>query len=233
MKNEQWKAVHTVFEKMERLCTHLESPAPAVGAASPPAESVAGSQTEQIGPAVEARYDLVGIRAEIRKELDLLRVKLAEQLTERDCYLVIFPIVSYFDEYIQTHYLDENRMSWPPLQKELFQIDDAGQLFYDTVDDILRKPQTLPFIYEVYYFCMGKGFQGRYVDNAIKINEYMKKLGKKISVRDLESAQTNGGGADRIKRVGSPVWYYIASAVVLIATYITLRVSANYWDLGF
>ena len=233
MKNEQWKAVHTVFEKMERLCTHLQSPAPTVGAASPPVESDAGSQMEQTGLAVEARYDLVGIRAEIRKELDLLRVKLAEQLTERDCYLVIFPIVSYFDEYIQTHYLDENRMNWPPLQKELFQIDDAGELFYDTVDDILRKPQTLPFIYEVYYFCMGKGFQGRYVDNAIKINEYMKKLGQKISVRDLEGAQTDGGGADRIKRVGSPVWYYAASAVVLIAAYIALRVSANYWDLGF
>ena len=233
MKNEQWKAVHTVFEKMERLCTHLQQPVPAVQAASSPVESDARPQTEQTGLSGEARYDLVGIRAEIRKELDLLRVKLAEQLTERDCYLVIFPIVSYFDEYIQTHYLDENRMSWPSLQKELFQIDDAGQLFYDTVDDILRKPQTLPFIYEVYYFCMGKGFQGRYVDNAIKINEYMKKLGKKISVRDLESAQTNGGGADRIKRVGSPVWYYVASTVVLIAAYIALRVSANYWDLGF
>ena len=233
MKNEQWKAVHTVFEKMERLCTHLQPPAATVDAASLPVESDVGSQTEQIGLAVEARYDLVGIRADIRKELDLLRVNLAEQLTERDCYLVIFPIVSYFDEYIQTHYLDENRMNWPPLQKELFQIDDAGELFYDTVDDILRKPQTLPFIYEVYYFCMGKGFQGRYVDNAIKINEYMKKLGQKISVRDLEGAQTDGGGADRIKRVGSPVWYYAASAVVLIAAYIALRVSANYWDLGF
>lgn len=233
MKNEQWEAVHNVFEKMTQLCAHLNGPVSPGDAALQPVESDSGPQTQETGPAVASRYDLVGVRADIRKELDFLRVKLAEQLTERDCYLVIFPIVAYFDEHVQTTYLDENQMSWPPLQKELFQIDDAGELFYDTVDDILRKPQTIPFIYEVYYLCMGKGFQGRYVDNPVKINEYMKKLREKIPVTDPAGVSAIPDDTGRIKPVGSPVWYYAASAVVLIAAYFLLHASANYWDLGF
>ena len=187
MKNEQWEAIHALFEKMEQLCGPLESetvPAKSKG------EKGVKARTEEIRPAGVESFDIVGVRAEIRKQLDILRVKLAEQLTERDCYLVVFPIVAYFDEHIKTYYLAEKQLSWPPLQKELFQIDEAGELFYETVDDLLRKPQTIPFIYEVYYFCLSQGFQGKYADNPVKISEYMKKLREKIPVVDLSTLQT-------------------------------------------
>ena len=177
MKNEQWEAIHALFEKMEQLCGPLESetiPAKSKG------EEGVKAQKEEARPSGVESFDIVGVRAEIRKQLDILRVKLAEQLTERDCYLVVFPIVAYFDEHIKTCYLAEKQLSWPPLQKELFQIDEAGELFYETVDDILRKPQTIPFIYEVYYFCLSQGFQGKYADNPVKISEYMKKLREKF-----------------------------------------------------
>jgi type VI protein secretion system component VasF len=101
------------------------------------------------------------------------------------------------------------------------------------VDDILRKPQTIPLIYEVYYFCLSKGFQGRYADNPVKINEYMKKLREKIPVADLESFDMVSEDTGRIKAVGSAIRYYAVPVVVLVVCYFLLRVSADYWDLGF
>jgi type IV/VI secretion system ImpK/VasF family protein len=232
MKNEHWEAIQLVFEKMEQACGQLESaPSPTQPAVQPP-ELYGETPSEEASPAADQCYDVVGVRSEIRTRLDFLRVKLAETLTERDCYLVLFPIVAYFDEHVKTCYLDENQLSWPPLQKELFQIDDAGELFYDTVDDLLRKPQTIPFIYEVYYFCLNQGFQGKYVDNPVKISEYMKKLREKIPVVDLSNAQTAAAETGQVKLVGSAAWYYLASAAVLVLCYLLLVVFARHWDVG-
>ncbi len=233
MKNEQWEAIHIVFEKMEQLCVHLKRPAPSKVAEAEMVEPVSGVPEEEIAPTTTEGFNIVGVRAEIRTQLDFLRVKLAEQLTERDCYLVLFPIVAYFDEHVKTCYLAEQQLSWPPLQKELFQIDDAGEIFYDTVDDLLRKPQTIPFIYEVYYFCLNQGFQGRYVDNPVKTSEYMKKLREKIPVVDLSNVQTAPEETGQVKLVGSAAWYYLASAGVLILCYFLLFAFSHYWDLGF
>ena len=233
MKNEQWEAIHVVFDKMEQLCGQLKSPESPLSTASSTAESGGPPHEEEVIPAGDEYYDIVEVRAEIRTQLDFLRVKLAEQLTERDCYLVVFSIVAYFDEHVQTSYLDENQMSWPPLQQELFQVDDAGEVFYDIVDDILRKPQTLPFIYEIYYFCLSKGFRGKYVDNPVKINEYMKKLQEKIPVADLTDVHLPPEDTRQIKPVGSFIWYYAAAVAVLVVGYFLLHASANYWDSSF
>ena len=233
MKNEHWEAIQLVFEKMEQACGQLGSAPSSTQPAVQPPESYGETPTEEASPAADQCYDVVGVRSEIRTRLDFLRVKLAETLTERDCYLVLFPIVAYFDEHVKTCYLDENQLSWPPLQKELFQIDEAGELFYETVDDLLRKPQTIPFIYEVYYFCLNQGFQGKYVDNPVKISEYMKKLREKIPVVDLSNAQTAAAETGQVKLVGSAAWYYLASAAVLILCYLLLLAFSHYWDLGF
>jgi len=233
MKNEQWEAIHVVFEKMEQLCVHLQRPAPSKAAEAKKAEAAEGVPKEEIAPTTTEDFNIVKVRAEIRTQLDFLRVKLAEQLTERDCYLVLFPIVAYFDEHVKTCYLAERQLSWPPLQKELFQIDDAGEIFYETVDDLLRKPQTIPFIYEVYYFCLNQGFQGRYVDNPVKINEYMKKLREKIPVVDLSNIEATTVETGQVTLVGSAVWYYLASAAVLVLCYFLLFAFSHYWDPGF
>jgi len=230
MKNEQWEAIHALFEKMEQLCGPLEGET--IPAQSTAEEKVKAEMKEARPAGVES-FDIVGVRAEIRKQLDVLRVKLAEQLTERDCYLVVFPIVAYFDAHIKTYYLAEKQLSWPPLQKELFQIDEAGELFYETVDDLLRKPQTIPFIYEVYYFCLSQGFQGKYADNPVKISEYMKKLREKIPVVDLSTVQTAAEETGQVKLVGSALWYYLASAAVLVLFYLVLLGFSQYSDLGF
>jgi cell division protein FtsN/type VI protein secretion system component VasF len=234
MKNEQWEAVHDIFDRMEELCSRLQILTRPLESEPPAPGTENGAREEEVGPGEIDHQELVRVRAEIRTQLDFLRMKLAEQLTERDCYLVLFPIVAFFDEYVQTTYLGENQLDWPPLQRELFQIDDAGEIFYDTVDDILRKPQTIPFIYEVYYFCLNKGFLGRHIGDPVKINEYLKRLREKIPVVDLADFQAVPEDTGRIRPIGSSIWYYAASVLAVIAIYFLLRAAANhYWDQGF
>jgi type IV/VI secretion system ImpK/VasF family protein len=220
MKNEQWNSVHEVFNQMEKLCEQL---------VLTPEQGEEGENTAQ-AVAVPAYADntiLVQVRAEIRKQLDLLRARLTDQFNERDIYFVLFPIVAHFDELIQINYLKEKYMEWPLLQQELFQVDDAGELFFETLDDILRKPQTNPFIFEIYYLCLSNGFRGKYADNQLRINEYLKQLREKISIQDLDYFQADEEETGKIKPIGSPVLYYAAAVVAVLGAYFYLYTSAN------
>ncbi len=207
MKNKQWASIHSVFEQIEKLCSRLES------------DTESSTTSVEDGTVVETKDEIVRVRTDIRTKLDFLQAELSEEFTERDSYFVLFPIVALFDELVQTRFLDVSQISWPTLQKELFQIDDAGEIFYETLEEILQKPQTLPFIYEVYYFCLNHGFKGRYNDNPLKISEYIKKLRKKISTGMAENIQTDIEETGRFKFIGPRIWYYLAAAAIVCIFY--------------
>lgn len=237
MKNEQWLAIYTIFEKMEQLCGGLKSPysdpdsdlLSATAEDSAPQRKSGGSKGNQ-NKGKQNIVDIVKVRSPIRTQLDFLRAKLSETLSERDCYLILFAIVALFDEHVQANYLGDNE-SWPPLQTELFQIDDAGEVFYETLDDILHKPQTLPLVYEVFYFCLNHGFRGRYNDNPVKITEYLRRLRVKIPVHELGNIQAVPEETDQIKFVGSMAWYYAAAAVAVTVSYFMFQAAANRWGI--
>ncbi len=223
MRNKQWEAIHTLFARVEELTGKLKTgglfrflPDTVQQAIS---KKGARQDTESSGS--ESNKDIVMARSEIRTQLEMLRADLSDLLSERDCYLVLFPIVIHIDELIQSEYL-HGTQSWPPLQKELFSIDDGGVQFYDTLDDLLRKPDTHPFIFEVFYFCMSHGFQGRYIENRVKINEYMKRLKNKIPVEEVKTQSSGPGEIVQIRFFGSPLWYYVGTAAILAAGYFLL-----------
>lgn len=207
MKHKQWEAIYSVFEQIEKLCRRLDS------------ETDGSTTALEEGTVEEKGDEIVKARTDIRTQLDFLQAQLSEEFTERDSYFVLFPIVALFDELVQTRFLDVSQISWPPLQKELFQIDDAGEVFYETLEEILRKPQTLPFVYEIYYFCLNHGFKGRYNDNPLKISEYLKKLRNKISTGMPENIQTEIEETGRFKYIGSRIWYYLAACAIILGFY--------------
>ncbi len=228
MINQQWEAVHSVLVNVETLLGSdrrkffEQQNLPAVT-----------GQDEIPGDMVELR-DLVRVREQIRINLNGLRNKLGEHLSERDCYLALFPLVAHFDEVVQTTRLDANQVSWPPLQRELFGIDDAGEMFYETLNDILVKPQTFPFIYEVFYYCLNDGFRGKYADNPMKITEYMEILRSKINTalpaEKVEVAVDSGRPGPNIRGAWrSPLWYYAGAAVVVGVLYFILLTFAKTW----
>jgi len=219
MKNKPWEAIHEIYTRMEKLCGRsFYLPEESLYA-------VREGQQESEERQPEAGYiysidELVRIRAELRNQLDFLRAALAEQYSERDTYMVIFAIVAQIDELIQTNLLRTMNTSWPLLQKELFQIEDAGEVFFEILDDILPKPQTPTFVYEVYFFCIRYGFRGRYESNPVKITEYMKKLQAKLKQDEIELSPAEADELVKFKKFHSPYWNYLIVAGALLAAYV-------------
>ncbi len=233
MENPLWSAIYDVFTEVENLITQVErfgtvaAPASAQAAVAPaPARKPKGAalaRLEGLRQAYSETEGLVELRSAIRGKLDVLRAALSARLTERETYLVLFPIVIRFDELVQNRLLGGGSVAWPPLQKELFGIDNGGEQFYETLDDLLRKADTLPFIYEVYYFCLSDGFKGKYIDNLAKIDEYKRKLADKIPLPPVERRGAREEGPNLVPlRERFPFEYWAAAALVLIGAYFIL-----------
>jgi type IV/VI secretion system ImpK/VasF family protein len=228
MENTLWRAIYDVFSEVGAILDRAErggtTPiATDLAAAAPkPARAPAAAMGAGIRQAFSAQDDLVPVRAHVRSRLDVLKAALAEELTEREVFLALFPVVVTFDEIVQNRFVRGQAAPWPPLQKELFKIDDGGAVFYDTLDDLLRKPETLPFIYEVFYFCLSDGFRGKHGENLTKINEYKHKLEEKIPIPKIartipktEALPVLSAALDRI-----PFGLYAAAAGVIAVTFL-------------
>ncbi|MCE5335216.1 MAG: DotU family type IV/VI secretion system protein [Desulfobacteraceae bacterium] len=231
MKNDLWEALHDIFRKLDEYFGRERT------LSGPVIPEAAGDEAELVEESSRPSEDrvlppdeLLSARSELRRELEIVRTKLSNRLSERDTYLVLFAIVAHFDELVQTRFLKGDHLVWPTLQRELFQVDDAGEVFYETLDDILLKPQTLPFVLEVYYFCLNDGFKGRYDSNPAKIAEYMERLKQKIPYEQPKSVQRIDPDYTVVETPRSPVLYYVSAAAALVLVYFVLRGAAWLWN---
>ncbi len=227
MKNKSWEAIHELYTRMEKLCGRsLYIPEEQLSAAGEENREEMERKPEA-APGALSIDDMVRIRAELRNQLDFLQATLAEHYSGRETYMVLFAVVAQIDELIQTNVLHTLNTSWPLLQKELFDLEDAGEVFYEILDDILSKPQTSTFVYEVYFFCIRYGFRGRYENNPVKITEYLKKLQAKLKQDELPPPPAPGGENVKLKRFYSPYWYYLIAVGVIVFAYLFFLILAN------
>ncbi len=209
METELWKAIQSLFDQAASSFDRLKT-APESG-------------TEQAPDGSYESGDLVKARSQIRDGFNRLRVSLLGYLSEQESYQILFPLVVYFDEQVQAKFFKEKHLAWPLLQKELYEVDNGGELFYDSLDSLLRKPQTSQFIFEVNYFCLKHGFQGKHVDDPVRIKKYMDKLEKKIPIRPMEGTSIFPEETGAMKYFASPFWLYGGGGLFLILFYGLLR----------
>lgn len=183
-------------------------------------------------PSIVASFDLVELRAKLRNQLEFLRTAITEQYSERDAYFVLFPLTAHCDEIVKKRILDISQLEWPSLQLELYQMDDAGDLFYELLDTALKKPETLPLVYEVYYFCLHDGFCGRYSINPDRLNDYLEKLRSHIHLQVLEAIALPTT-TKVIRRIDFRIMnyvYYGGACLFLLLLYFFLIFQAGYWQ---
>jgi type VI protein secretion system component VasF len=174
--------------------------------------------------------DLIELRSKLRIELDTLRELLTGQYSERDAYLVLFPLVAHYDEFIRRLILTSDQLNWPSFQEEFYKLDDAGDIFYDLLDDVLTKPETLPLVYEVYFFCLRDGFLGRYSVYPQTIAEYIKKLSKHIVLYPLQSNATQIRTLSKRFFFRIPNYsYYLCAALLVSGVYFLLLFIGSMW----
>lgn len=172
-----------------------------------------------------AMIDLVELRSKMRIQLDDLRAAITEQYSERDAYYVLFPLTAHCDEVVKKMILESNQLEWPPLQQEFYQVGDAGDLFYELLDNALSKPETLALVYEVYYFCLHDGFCGRYSVNPDMVDNYLQKLRKHICLQPIAAIAPALSFATKRSYFRMPNYVYYAGVGVLFIM--------NYWFLTF
>ena len=243
-----WFSVETAFAELEELCVQARA---AELAAQKKRDEVRamrsiggrGYDDDQTQPIQAGRFpraaelakdlafreahpngaDLVEMRERIRKRLLWLKARFAEVLSDHEVYYALFPIVAYADELVQSVTYGGSTM-WEPLQSELYEVDNGGEVFYSILDERLRQDETLPLIFEIFYFCLSDGFQGMYSHDARKIDEYKSRLAARIPLRPA-------GGDDArepppVELVAFPWQYYAIAAAAVVVVYVALALAA-------
>jgi type IV/VI secretion system ImpK/VasF family protein len=174
------------------------------------------------------RDELQRLRTELRQKLVTLRAELGAFVTERDAYLAIFPLVVHLDEMVQTA-LVEPGVPWAMLQKEFFDTDRGGDLFYQTLDDVLASPRSPSFVLQLYAFSLRLGFHGRHGADPDRVAAYLAALTKKLPAPPAAESAKDARAEEvgRVKLGGSPLWYYAGAALIAITVYLVVHSFAS------
>lgn len=201
-------------ESSEREVTRVMAPPPELTGSEPlfdrPLE-LAGPPT----PDEAGGEDVVELRARIRERLLWLKQRLADILSARDAYYVLFPIVVYVDEMILLA-TDGQASAWLPLQVGLFEIDDGGERFYSTLDALFDREETDPLIFETFYFCLKDGFRGQYAGNPDKVDEYLQRLKARIPTSSMDEWAVAEENFSPVELLEFPRQYYLLAGGVVL-----------------
>jgi type IV/VI secretion system ImpK/VasF family protein len=139
-------------------------------------------------------------------------------LSEHEVYYTLFPIVVYTDELVNG--VTRGATSrWEPLQSELYDIDNGGEVFYQILDARLRQEETHPLVFEVFYYCLNDGFCGVYASDSRKIEEYKARLTERIRTKPIEPDTGAKKDAGPVELVRFPWRYHLAAAGAALGAY--------------
>ncbi len=176
-------------------------------------------------PERDAPGDIVALRIQVRERLTWLRSKLGDDLSTRDAYQVLFPLVVHIDE-LTAVALGPRACDWRQLQGEFFDIDDGGELFFQKIDELLVQDDTHPLAFEVYYYCLGDGFVGRFGASPSKLGDYTARLEAQIP-NGMPPVAMNQSEVNEVRLVEFPYRYYLISAAAVLTVFLLLHVFAS------
>jgi type IV/VI secretion system ImpK/VasF family protein len=185
------------------------------------------------GQKAASAAELRPLRAELRQRLLALKEELTGRLSEREIYLMLFALVVHFDELVRTSFPEADHVTWPLLQRELFDTDRGGDLFYQSVTELLDGPRLAPVVYTVYYFCFSLGFRGKYAQEPEKRAQVMTRLRDWLAAaapatmaREIDLAAERPAPA-RLPRLRSRAWPWAIAAGLTFAVWMALAAAAG------
>lgn len=169
--------------------------------------------------------NFVALRASIRERLQWLKGELATVLTEHELHYVLLPLVIYIDELVSSITRGE-ASRWEPLQSELYDVENGGELFYGLLEDHLRKSDTHPFVYQVFYFCLSDGFVGMAERDPRKVEQAKALLAARIPL--VPPPKGPEQRRDQvIELVKFPLHYYAWASLAMLASWAAYSCAAK------
>ncbi len=187
-----------------------------------------------LGQKVAQAAELRALRGELRERLLQLKQALTPAMSEREAYLSLFALVVHIDEIVRTRFPEADYATWPLLQKELFDTDRGGELFYQCIVELGESQKLSSVVHQVYYFCLSLGFRGKYAQEPERRNQVMQQLRERLvasaptgldAAIDLEGERP--GPAARVPRVRSALWPYGAAVSLVVAVFVGLSLWAS------
>jgi type IV/VI secretion system ImpK/VasF family protein len=170
--------------------------------------------------------NLVELRKQIRERLQWLKGEFAAVLTEHELHYVLLPLVIYIDELV-TSITHGEASKWEPLQSELYDVSNGGELFYSLMEDHLRKSDTHPFVFQIFFFCLSDGFVGAAERDPRKIEQCKALLAARIPLAPASDGQPERSKDQPIELVRFPWRYYAWAAAAVIAGWAALSFAAK------
>lgn len=162
--------------------------------------------------------------------MNQLKNNLKQTLDEQSVHHIVFALTALLDEEMKRLISATNQnVEWVPLQKEFFNLTNAGERFFDNLDEVLETPNFPSIVYEVFFLVLKKGFRGKYQHSQNRINKYIEFLTDKIQeppVAKKEKAKQKQPMP--LPKIKMKIWQYYAGAFALLAcVYIALVVHTN------
>lgn len=149
----------------------------------------------------------------------------------------IFAAVAFLDETILSSSWSQ-REAWMArsLQLELYDRFDAGEIFFDRLEEILQHPTRHMEVIEVFYVCMTLGFKGRYqLHQQERLQGFIERCHEELCNApgiDVDTLAPDGRPHDQAAaevRSKVPTWMLVAGAVVLaLIVYLGLNLYATH-----
>ena len=167
-------------------------------------------------------------RKAMSHHLEHLRISLEKRLDVHYTSLIIFAIIAALDERMQSLDFNSPKARWSPLQKDFYAAYTAGEVFFKSVDEILEDPKTPNIVYQVFYYMLKRGFQGKYQDSKTQIAKYIDILKDKIPVATPQVRSEEPIRDRAHKKSLLKAWHYYAlSGTLVVALYFSLMLLSN------
>lgn len=134
-----------------------------------------------------------------------------------------FALVAFIDETVlSSDWSQKEAWTNTPLQLELYDRYDAGEVFFDRLEELRQNPEANPEALEVYYLCMTLGFKGQYQIHGQEhlrelIEETYEELRRLPGTRgkDLAPRGTPPGQVAEEVKSKLPTWVIAAAAALV------------------
>lgn len=162
--------------------------------------------------------------------LEDLKTSLEQRLDIHHSSLIVFAIIAAIDEKMQGYDYNDNKVKWPPLQKDFYSAYTAGEVFFKSLDEILDDHKVPNIVYQVYYLMLKRGFQGRYKDSKTQLAKYLDMLKDKIPVAPVVVKKENvSTPVSKAKKTLLKRWhYYVLSLGLTVAVFAILMLIARF-----
>ncbi len=149
------------------------------------------------------------------------------KINSEQVQFAIFALVAFLDEtIISSEWSQKNDWLAKPLQLEYYNRYDAGEEFFNKLDELCSGPHFKSSVLEVYYLCLALGFKGKYRfqerDKIQKIKEETYDALRNIKGRSVDVLSPHGHRKDDIAHVVTnkiPIWIIVISAIALGFTF--------------